>query len=247
MDALIEDMREMVDGHRKRNDPSGYFAALYLGVTEEVRRGLADGRFTDPAQLERLTVAFAARYLDAARSASPTLAWGVALEAAARRDVTIVQHLLLGINAHINLDLGIACAEIAPGDTIGTVRRDFDEINAVLAELIDKVQASLSEVSWLYRFVGDVADSENDAVINFSIGRARSHAWKLALDLASMEPAAAAAKIERHDAVVAALGRTIARPPWWSRSALRLLRFAERKDVASVIDVLGQVGGRPAR
>ena len=44
--------------------------------------------------------------------------WSVAFHAAHRRPPIIFQHLLLGMNAHINLDLGIACAEVAPGPAI---------------------------------------------------------------------------------------------------------------------------------
>ena len=205
VDALIDDMKSLVDGYRSRDDPAGYFAAMYLGVTREVQRGLAAGRFSNPEQLERLTVTFANRYLAAAGSESPTASWAVAFDAAADRSVTIVQHLLLGMNAHINLDLGIACAEVAPGDAITSIRRDFDEINDVLAQLVDRVQASLSE-------------------------------------LAALKPSEAAAKIERHDAVVAGLGRSVAPPPWWSRAGLRVLRFTERSNVSEVIDTFDRIG-----
>lgn len=241
MEALIDDMASLVDRYRSRDDPAGYFAALYLGVTREVQRGIGSGRFSRPEHIERLTNTFAHRYLDAAASKDRPASWMVAYDAVADRSVTIVQHLLLGMNAHINLDLGIACAHTAPGDSITSIRRDFDEINDVLAESVDRVQASLSEVSWLYRFVGDVADSDQDAVINFSIGRARAQAWKFAVELAAMAPVEAAAKVERHDAVVAALGTTIAGPPWWSRAGLRVVRFTERSKVSEVIDVFDRI------
>jgi hypothetical protein len=38
----------------------------------------------------------------------------------------VVQHVLLGMNAHINLDLGVAAAEVAPGPAIAGLRGDFD-------------------------------------------------------------------------------------------------------------------------
>ncbi len=238
---LLQAMRDVVDDDRERRDPRGYFAAMYLGVTRAVQSGLTDGRFTNPAGLERLTVTFANRYLDATRSNEPTAAWAVAFDAAADDDVTVVQHLLLGMNAHINLDLGIACSEVAPGDAIDTIRRDFDEINKVLGQLVGRVQASLSDVSFLYRFVGEIADSEEDAVINFSIGRARAEAWHFAVQLAGMDEQDSAAAIARRDAFVARLGRTIARPPWWSRTGLAVLRFTERTDVRDVIDLFDDV------
>ena len=41
--------------------------------------------------------------------------WQVAFERGRTGDHVILQHLLLGINAHVNLDLAVAAAEIAPG------------------------------------------------------------------------------------------------------------------------------------
>ena len=35
----------------------------------------------------------------------------------------VLQHLLLGMNAHINLDLGIAAARVAPGERLAGERR----------------------------------------------------------------------------------------------------------------------------
>ena len=93
---------------------------------------------------------------------------------------TVLQHLLLGMNAHINLDLGIACAEIAPGKDIVELETDFKQINAVFAGLIQTVQERLNRVSPLYRFVDDVGGAADRAVINFSIGRAREEAWRFA-------------------------------------------------------------------
>ena len=45
----------------------------------------------------------------------------------------ILQHLLLGINAHINLDLGIAAVETSPGNQLAPLKNDFDMINKLLA------------------------------------------------------------------------------------------------------------------
>lgn len=52
----------------------------------------------------------------------------------------ILQHLLLGINAHINLDLGIAAAQTSPGDDLPDLRNDFVEINRVLVRQVDGIR-----------------------------------------------------------------------------------------------------------
>jgi hypothetical protein len=122
LDAIIE--QAIADGDRL-----GLFAVLYRTVTVAVKDGIAAGRFEDGPRMERLDVVFANRYLDAFdryRRGEPTTAsWRAAFDAGSRSRVVIMQHLLLGMNAHINLDLGIAAAEVAPGALLDPMERDF--------------------------------------------------------------------------------------------------------------------------
>ena len=62
---LVSEIRTVVDDARDHDDRSGYFAAMYLGVTTTVERGVRDGIFATPDRLSALTVTFARRYLDA--------------------------------------------------------------------------------------------------------------------------------------------------------------------------------------
>lgn len=58
---------------------------------------------------------FAQRFFDAFDSyhgGEPvTKSWVVAFDASGANEYLVMQHMLLGINAHINLDLGISAAE----------------------------------------------------------------------------------------------------------------------------------------
>ena len=67
----------------------------------------------------------------------------MAFEAATRWRPIILQHLLLGMNAHINLDLGIAAATVAPREALPSFQHDFDEINVILTGLIGAVEAEM--------------------------------------------------------------------------------------------------------
>ena len=42
----------------------------------------------------------------------------------------------MGMNAHINLDLGLAAAEISTPENIHSLATDFRRINQVLADLV---------------------------------------------------------------------------------------------------------------
>lgn len=242
VDEIAADMRAIVDASRERDSATGYFAAMYLGVTGVVRQGLQDGTFATPDRLAELTCVFARRYVDAWHAhdtgGEPTGAWAVAFAAAGQWRPTVLQHLLLGMNAHINLDLGIASAQVAPGDAITALRGDFDQINHVLAGLVVTVQHELDRVSPFYRFVDDVGGPVDRAVVNFSIARARASAWDLACELAVADPDAAAARIAGRDHGVAQLGRDVLAPGVVPSTGLLAVRLTETRSPATIIDVL---------
>lgn len=239
---LVAEMRTVVADAREHDDANGYFAAMYLGVTTTVERGLADGTFTTPDSLSELTTAFARRYLDASRlhrrGGLPTESWQVAFRAAETWRPTVLQHLLLGMNAHINLDLGIACATVAPGAAIVELEPDFRQINNVLAGLVQEVQDRLNRVSPLYRFVDDVAADADRAVVNFSIGRARQEAWHFAAALASMDQATAARRIVDQDLAVSRLGMRVLRPGRIAATGLLAVRLTEKRHPSEIIEIL---------
>jgi hypothetical protein len=239
---VVGEMRSIVDRAKIDDDVNGYFAAMYLGVTTTVERGLSTGLFTTPERLSALTVAFAGRYLDALalhrRGEPPTQSWDAAFAAARTWRPTVLQHLLLGMNAHINLDLGVACAQVAPGDAIGVLEPDFLEINRVLAGLVQSVQDRLNRVSPLYRFVDDISGETDRAVVNFSIARARTEAWRFALELAPLDAAAREQRIATRDDAVARIAARVVRPGAIASTGLLAVRLTERGKRAEIIDIL---------
>src|SRR6266508_5418425 len=154
----IEAVLEALDGIIARaldwGSRVGYFAAIYRNVTAKVAEGIASGFFDDCERMERFDVTFADRYLAALagfeHGGKPAWSWERAFGAAAASRPIILQHLLVGINAHVNLDLGIAAAATAPGPALPGLRRDFDRINEILGALIAGVESDLAEVSpWM--------------------------------------------------------------------------------------------------
>jgi len=123
IDEVIEQLDEIIARSHSENGRLGYFATLYRNVTVEVKRGIAQGRFENGPRMERLDVTFANRYLTALgcylRGEQASKCWVTAFKAATEWPPIVLQHLLLGMNAHINLDLGAAAAIVCPGDQIG--------------------------------------------------------------------------------------------------------------------------------
>jgi Family of unknown function (DUF5995) len=246
IDEIIVQLDEEIALARREGSRLGFFATLYRNVTLKVREGIRDGFFEDSPRMERLDVTFASRYLDALRShrqGRPTSAcWVVSFEAAQEWRPIILQHLLLGMNAHINYDLGISAAEVCPGAELPALKADFDRINGVLAGMLAKVQEDVEELSPWIKFLDKVSDDKvEDAVINFSMGVARSCAWNVATRLASSNAAEAAPYLERLDRDVTRLGRLVRRPVGvFVRLGLLVIRLRESNDIPHTIDVLSQ-------
>jgi hypothetical protein len=239
---LVSEMRGVVNDAIGDGDANGYFAAMYLGVTAAVEEGLSSGTFANPDRLSKLTITFARRYLDALelhRSGQhPTQSWVVAFDAAQTWRPTVLQHLLLGMNAHINLDLGVACAQVAPGPSITELRGDFLEINQLLAGLVQSVQDRLNRVSPLYRFVDDIGGDADRAVVNFSIARARHEAWRFANLLAPLQDDDRQARLLEQDTAVARLARGVLRPGPIASTGLLAVRLTENRNRSEITRLL---------
>lgn len=243
IDEVIVRLTEIVEECRRERSRLGYFAALYLRVTVAVKQGIANNVFQNGECMARLDVVFANRYIQAyelyRQGKQPTKSWQVAFEAAQKWRPLILQQLLAGINAHINLDLGIAAVTTCPGDELPPLQHDFDLINTTLASLVQPVEGEIGSVSPWINFLSKIDPSANDAVINFSMRVARSEAWKFALRLNLLDAGQQAAAIERHDQIIADLGRCVCYPPgYFFKLGLLVIRLRESNDVPRVIDLL---------
>jgi len=221
----------------------GYFAALYRRVTLAVRDGVSSGRFHNGPLMERLDVVFASRYLDALAAyqsgGTPSRSWKLAFVACSDDSRLILQHLLAGMNAHINLDLGIASAQVSPGDQLPQLKTDFDEINDVLAAQVAAVESEMAALSPLVKNLSTVGLSSETTVINFDIDLARKAAWFLAQRLANEPSILHGVTIEGLDLSVSVAGRAILYPPF-KDEALAVILAAEVKDVRSAIEILAK-------
>jgi len=231
-----------------RNDQSrlGFFATLYRNVTAKVKEGIAAGLFEDGARMEKLDVTFANRYLSALqafRSNQPTSkCWLVAFQTADTWAPIILQQLLIGMNAHINFDLGIAAQTVAPGNALPALKTDFNRINDILGGMIGKVRADVGEVSPWIRLLNSYPSQTDDRLINFSLGKARASGWLVANMINSTPTDKLGRELEILDEGVAKFGSLIVSPREWLISlGLRVIRMRESNDVPHIIDVLSQV------
>ena len=193
--------------------------------------------------MERLDVVFANRYLaalDAYQAGRrPTRSWVAAFDAARGGSLLILQHLLLGMNAHINLDLGVAAAQTAPGRDLPALQHDFREISRLLGEMLEDVQDRIARVSPWMGILDRVGLRTDEEICTFCLGGSRDLAWKWAQRFASVDRSRLPHEIAALDAVVAALAMPIRTPGFFLRPVLAAIRLREPRDVPAVLDALG--------
>ncbi len=153
--------------------------------------------------------------------------------------------MLVGINAHINLDLAVAAAQHSPGEAIAELRDDFHRINEILAATLDPAQQVMGEFSPLLRVLDVIGARTDEAVLDFSIQRARDDAWRHAVVLAVQQEAHKDDTISVLDRNTAFLGRLIREPGGLAGRAVELISATESDDVVAIIDVLGGIATTP--
>jgi hypothetical protein len=194
IDEVIAQLETIIANSIASNNRAGYFAALYHKVTCRVKQGIQTKEFENGARMEQFDVVFANRYLAAydqwinKEHAQLSPSWQVAFEMVEKSSVLVLQHLLIGMNAHINLDLGVAVTVVAKEQNLplADMKNDFNTINTILASLTYQVVSELDRISPLLSLAG--MHSKNDSLfIQFAMDNARDGAWCFAEELYSKE------------------------------------------------------------
>lgn len=240
---VLARLEQIIGWAKSEESPLGYFAALYYNMTLAVRDAVLNGEFENGSRMEQLDVIFARRYFDAfdtwQAGGNPSWSWQIAFESAQEDQLTVMQHLMLGMNAHINLDLGIAAANVRQRDAIFGLRNDFMHINTVIESLTNRTQERLARIWLPFTWLDRLLRTEDEGWIGFSIGIARGASWKAAQLIAfAPDRSAEQAVISEIDQHVAFFAKKLQHPGFWMQRALRIMRYAEKGSVREKIEVL---------
>jgi len=240
--GVIDKLDAIIAWSSTQQTPMGYFATLYRRMTVAVMQGIRDNKFEDGKRMEQLDIVFASRYLQAWEAYTQqqrcTNAWYTTFDACKNEKLIVLQHLVAGVNAHINLDLGIAAAIVAPGASIFALQKDFDKINDIIGSLTQAVQDSLCKIWLPLRALQHITNNSGDAVLNFSIVTARKTSWANALALAFMQGDIRDIHINTIDSAVVTIANRIFSPGMLTEMLLYPVREMENADVSKNIDLL---------
>jgi len=202
--TVVDRMMDLARQWEAQQDQRAIFLNCYALMTQNMHTALAEGRFQDPAWVATWLSRFADYYFDGLAAyerqdpATPAV-WQLAHEATTRPQPHALQHLLLGVNAHINYDLTLTLAELL-GSTWPTltnnqrqrIQQDFDQVNVIIKETTNQVQDEvLEQHDWLMAWVDVLSGPLDEWLTGWLITGWRDEVWREAMNMMACADAAA--------------------------------------------------------
>ncbi|PLX31695.1 MAG: hypothetical protein C0600_04895 [Ignavibacteria bacterium] len=213
---VLDRMEILAAGWERSADRKAVFLRCYSMMTGNTLLAIGKMEFRDNAWVRRLLDRFAEYYFEALETyeRDPVQApavWRITHDVAHQQDLWTLQHLLLGVNAHINYDLVLTVAELLQDEwqNLGDAKRaqrqeDFNYVNAIIARTIDAVQDDILAPDMPALGVVDTLLGRLDEfVISRIIASWRDAVWKQAVVLVELE--SENARIEHVNAIEAAV------------------------------------------
>lgn len=197
--SVVDKMLTIIEEFEGKRDNRTIFLQCYSMMTANVLTAIEQDRFKDPVWVRTLLHRFADYYFDALTcydcgEKAPKV-WQEVHKAAATKNLAVIQHLLLGVNAHINYDLVLTLYDMLSPEwedlsvDMQDVRYDDHSlVNTIIGETIDKVQ---DEVVEKYAPSMDVIDTVlgrlDEYLLLKLISDWREKVWNHAQNLLQME------------------------------------------------------------
>lgn len=239
IDEVIQLLDEIIEISKLEQSAIGLFTMLYREVTVRIKEGIENGSFQNGERMEKLDVIFANRYLKAyyqyKAKEKPSECWEFSFQQAETFWPIVVQHLLLGINAHVNLDLGIASAQVSTIENIGDLKSDFDQINTILSNLVEHVEKCLIKIWPTLTIILKLTGKIDNFFIDFSMETARDGAWKFANEFVALPENQREACIQLRDEKITKIARLVSNPGYFVSAVFKFIRLFEKGTVAQKI------------
>jgi hypothetical protein len=242
IEEVLKKLDDIIIWSKENKSTIGYFACTYRIMTTQVLKGIQQKKFEDNPRMILLDIAFATRYLDAWENYSKgkkcTNSWYLAFEATKNKDLLILQHIFLGMNAHINLDLVISVASIMPYRKINPLKKDFENINTVISSINQKVQDSLNKICYPVNLIDKLSNGKDNVILDFAISKARETSWATAVISSNTPNFMKESVTNIVDYAAAKVASQILNPKLLSSTLAKELKKCESSDVVKNIEIL---------
>jgi hypothetical protein len=197
---VVARMDRLVQQWEEKADRRAIFLKCYMMMTQNTLLAIEQDEFNDPEWVERLLHRFADYYFVALEAyeqnpATTPLVWQLTHNATRQKRVSPLQHLLLGVNAHINYDLVLTAVDLLKPEwhTLSRQERaaryaDHCRVNNVIGRTIDAVQDDVMAPAMPVMGVVDrLMGRLDERLIAHIITRWREGVWRHAVHLLEVQ------------------------------------------------------------
>ncbi len=195
-DPLLSRMNSLVTKWEAESDPKSYFLSCYRMMTSNMLEAIERDEFIDSNWVDLLLHQFAEYYFHALdafeqKHTSAPAVWHVAHEAAYKEQITPLQKILIGVNAHINYDLVLVLVDLLGPEwaELSQSQReeryiDLRKVNQVIADTIDSIQDLLIEpVMPFMQIIDELMGSVDEYIVSMLITHWREGVWENAVHM----------------------------------------------------------------
>jgi len=225
---VIDTLHALIDKSIKDESRVGYFICLYGKVTMAVRDAIDAKMFHDNERMHKLDVIFANYFLKNVTHHNSV--WYSFFQARHIKSYVVTQHLLLGMNAHINYDLAQALLDTKEAFT-KEFHEDYLKINEILYQEVDAIQKKLYKTSLLLRLIDIIGLRFDEAYVDFSMIKARDEAWENALLLSKMDETQKKTHLENMQKRTLKFAIMIIKPPFLYKIFLFFNKICEKSSI----------------
>lgn len=193
-------MQTQTEQWQETADDKALFLRCYQMMTSNVLIAVDDHEFNDPIWVSNLLALFADYYFVALHAyqhdpTSAPLVWQMAHNAAKVPNISALQKLLLGVNAHINYDLVLTLVDMLQDEWEGLTEEvrngryaDHCHINDIIGNTIDAVQDDVLEPAIpIMDVIDKLLGPLDERIILHLISQWREKVWRNAVCLLNMK------------------------------------------------------------
>jgi len=198
-DTVLLKMDHYVAKWKKSNDSRHVFLSCYHMMSTNMNKALSNKEFHDTAWVNNLLNHFADYYFNSlvcydCGEKTPVV-WLNAHSACKEKNLSELQLLVLGVNAHINYDLVLAIYDMLrpEWDSLSDAKKeeryqDHSHVNQIIAQTIDQVQDEILEpmnpsLDWIDKLFGRL----DEFIISKLITSWREEVWENTQKLLQLE------------------------------------------------------------
>lgn len=237
-----QELSKIIEWSILENNRFGLFASLHRKIANRLLEVIQLETFSQPDLVEELGIVFTNKYLRSfvnyLNSLPLSKTWQLAFDYNHKNYPIVLEHLMLGMNAHMNLDLGLSAAEVAPGTRLLELKDDFRRVTNILSKVVHEIQNDImskwKSLNWLETISGERIDYFAD----LSMGLSRDNAWNTAVKFAQLTEEEWIEEEELLDEKITEFGEVLKSQGFGMRSFMIFIRLLEKGSVAEKVKVL---------